>query len=70
MNFVRQKRENDALTAFVEAIKLDKTNDLAYFERGKLYLDMGKSSKAESDLKEASSLGNKQAKQLLATVKK
>jgi tetratricopeptide (TPR) repeat protein len=70
MNFVRQKRENDALTAFLEAIKLDKTNDLAYLERGKLYLDMGKSSKAESDLKEASSLGNKQATRLLATVKK
>ena len=70
MNFVRQKRENDALAAFVEAIKLDKTNDLAYLERGKLYLDMGKSSKAESDLKEASSLGNKQATQLLATIKK
>ena len=67
MNFVRQKRENDALTAFFEAIRLDKTSDLAYLERGKLYLDMGKSSKAESDLIQASSLGNKQAKQLLAS---
>jgi tetratricopeptide (TPR) repeat protein len=67
MNLVRQKRENDALTAFFEAISLDKTSDLAYLERGKLYLEMGKSSKAESDLRQASSLGNKQAKQLLAS---
>ena len=66
MHYVRQKHEDDALKAFDEAIRANKKNDLAYLERGKLWLVMGKTSKAESDLKQASSLGNKQAGHLLA----
>ena len=66
MHYVRQKHQDDALKAFDEAIRANKKNDLAYLERGKLWMVMGKTSKAESDLKQASSLGNKQAGHLLA----
>jgi tetratricopeptide (TPR) repeat protein len=66
MHFVREKHQDDALKAFDEAIRANKKNDLAYLERGKLWMVMGKTSKAESDLKQASSLGNKQAGNLLA----
>jgi len=70
MTFARNKHEEDALKTFGEAIRIDKKNDLAYLERGKILLVMGKTSKAEDDLKLASSLGNKQAKQLLTGVRK
>lgn len=70
MSFVRQNHHDDAMKAFDDAIRANRTNDLAYFERGKLWINMGKKSKAESDLKQASSLGNKQAEQLLASVNK
>jgi tetratricopeptide (TPR) repeat protein len=66
MSFARNKHEEDAIRTFDEAIRMNKTNDLAYLERAKVWRVMGKSSKAESDLKQASSLGNKQAQQLLA----
>jgi tetratricopeptide (TPR) repeat protein len=67
MNYVKESHEEDAINTFGEAIKFDKKNALAYLERGKILLAMGKVSKAESDLKQAASLGNLQAKELLAT---
>lgn len=63
----RTKKNEEALKHFDEAIKVDKKNARAYLERGKLYLGMGKSTKAESDFKQASSLGNEQAKELLSS---
>jgi len=67
MTFARHRHQEDALRTFDEAIRMNKNNDLAYLERAKVWQVMGKSSKAESDLRQASSLGNKQAKQLLAS---
>ena len=65
---VRANRADEAIKAFNEAIKFDLKNDLAYLERGRIYLAMGKTSKAESDLKEASALGNPHARKLLASM--
>jgi tetratricopeptide (TPR) repeat protein len=73
MSALLKARSNDtseAVKSLNEAIKFDLKNDLAYLERGRIYLAMGKTSKAESDLKEASALGNQQAKQLLASMVK
>jgi tetratricopeptide (TPR) repeat protein len=73
MSALLQARSSDtseAVKSLNEAIKFDLKNDLAYLERGRIYLAMGKSSKAESDLKEASALGNQQAQQLLASMVK
>jgi tetratricopeptide (TPR) repeat protein len=67
MNLVKDHHNEDALSAFNEAIKLDKKNALAYLERGKTLLTMNKVSKAESDFKQASVLGSEKAKQLLAS---
>ncbi|MEO7990125.1 MAG: hypothetical protein ABI663_11320 [Chryseolinea sp.] len=67
MNLVRDNHNEDALSTLNEAIKLDKKNALTYLERGKILLTMNKVSKAESDFKQASVLGNEQAKQLLAS---
>jgi Tfp pilus assembly protein PilF len=61
---------DQAIKSFSEAIKFDVKNDLAYLERGRLYLAMGKTAKAESDLKEASALGNPHARELLASMAK
>ena len=62
----REKRRNDAIKTFNEAIRVDGGNGLAYLERGRLFLEMGKSSKAESDFRKALGLGNEQAKEMLA----
>jgi tetratricopeptide (TPR) repeat protein len=73
MSALLQARSSDtseAVKSLNEAIKFDLKNDLAYLERGRIYLAMGKTSKAESDFKEASALGNQQAKQLLASMVK
>jgi tetratricopeptide (TPR) repeat protein len=66
MVHARDKRRDDAMKSFNEAIKVDGTNGLAYLERGRLFLAMHKSSKAENDFKKALSLGNEQAKEMLA----
>ncbi|HEX6889088.1 MAG TPA: hypothetical protein VF141_00290 [Chryseolinea sp.] len=66
MNFARHRHQEDAIKTFDEAIRMNKSNDLAYLERAKVFLLIGKSSKAENDLRQASQLGNKQAQQLLA----
>lgn len=63
----RAKNNDEALKRFDEAIKVDKKNARAYLERGRLYLVMGKPTKAESDFKEASALGNDQAKTILSS---
>jgi tetratricopeptide (TPR) repeat protein len=73
MSALLQARSSDtseAVKSLNEAIRFDLKNDLAYLERGRIYLAMGKTSKAESDLKEASALGNQQAQQLLASMVK
>lgn len=65
MTLAKNRHKEDALTKFTESIKLDKQNAIAYLERGKLLRAMGKTSKAESDLKQAAELGSEKAKQLL-----
>ena len=60
--------EVDALGAFDEAIRFDKTNGFAYLQRGKLLLVKNKSSKAADDLERAASLGSAEAKSLLKTL--
>jgi tetratricopeptide (TPR) repeat protein len=67
--YSRHNHTEDALNTLGEAIKFDKKNDLAYLERARLFLAMGKSSKATADLTIASTLGNQTAKQMLASMK-
>jgi tetratricopeptide (TPR) repeat protein len=66
MMHARDKHKEIAMKSFNAAINVDAANGLAYLERGRLFLEMRKSSKAESDFKKALSLGNEQAKELLA----
>lgn len=67
MVLVDEHHHEDAIAVFNEAIKVDKKNELAYLQRGKLYLELGKSTKAENDFKQASALGNKQAAIMLSS---
>lgn len=64
----REQRYDEALSKFSEALTFDAANTLVFLERGKLYLAMSKKSKALSDLKKASSLGSKEALDLLQTL--
>lgn len=61
----RGKKYEEAITKLSEAIKYDKQNSLAFLERGKILLTTGKNSKAITDLKKASSLGHKEAEEVL-----
>jgi tetratricopeptide (TPR) repeat protein len=70
ITFQQSRQHEDALSTFNSAIKFDKSNSLAFFERGKLFLEMGKRNKAEADLKTASTLGNREAKTMLASLPK
>jgi Tfp pilus assembly protein PilF len=65
MVYSRADLPESAIRSFNEAIKLDEKNDFAYLERGRLYLSIGRSSKAESDFKKAVALGNPEAKKML-----
>jgi tetratricopeptide (TPR) repeat protein len=64
----REQRYDEALSKFSEALTFDAGNTLVFLERGRLYLAMNKKSKAVSDLKKASSLGSKEAHDLLETL--
>lgn len=66
MTLEKNRHHDDALTKLTEAIKFDKQNALAYLERGKILLAMGKTSKAESDFKQAAALGDQQATKILS----
>jgi len=59
------KKYDEALDRLSEAIKYDKQNSLAFLERGRILLATGKNNKAITDLKRASSLGHKEAEELL-----
>jgi tetratricopeptide (TPR) repeat protein len=65
VTFARKGEKDDAVKTLSEAIKVDRKNAWAYLERGKLYLEMGKASKAESDFQQASALGNGEARKLI-----
>lgn len=65
----RAKNYDEAIATLSEAIDVDKSNALAYLERGKLHAHTGKSGKAISDLNKAMSLGRKDAGPLLASVR-
>jgi tetratricopeptide (TPR) repeat protein len=64
--YAREKREQEAMEIFNEAIKTDRKNHLAYLERGKLFRQLGKTTKAQNDFKEASVLGNPEAAKIIA----
>ncbi len=61
----RNKRYEDAIAMFTEAIKVDKENAWALLERGKAWQAMGKKSKASADWKKAMALGHPEAGGLL-----
>jgi tetratricopeptide (TPR) repeat protein len=61
----REKQTDSAIKSFGDAIKFNEKNDMAYLERGRLYLSLSKYSKAESDVKKAVALGNPEAKKIL-----
>jgi tetratricopeptide (TPR) repeat protein len=65
----RTKNYDEAIDILSDAIDADKTNALAFLERGKLHAHVGKSSKAISDLNKAKSLGSNDAGEVLASVK-
>lgn len=69
LGYSKNRHTDDALKTLSEAIRFDDKNDIAYLERGRLFLAMGKKSKAEDDLRQASALGNSQAKQMLAEIR-
>jgi tetratricopeptide (TPR) repeat protein len=68
MIYFKNRFQQDAIKTFDEAIKVDKSNVLAYLERGKALMAMGKTSKAESDYRQASSLGNEEAGKALKSM--
>jgi tetratricopeptide (TPR) repeat protein len=68
ITWVHEQKYYEALAKFNEALLLDANNTLFFLERGKLYLALDKKSKAVSDLKKASSLGSKEAHDLLQTL--
>lgn len=63
---LQNKDVDSAIGTLEKAIRQDSRNALAYLQRGKLYLDLGKKSKAEPDLRKASALGNSEANQLVS----
>lgn len=67
--YLRKGHSGDAIRILSDAIKSDPKNDFAYLERGKVFLSMGKPSKARTDFQQAITLGNAQARKLLATVR-
>lgn len=68
LSLSRNRHTEDAIKMLSEAIKFDDKNDIAYLERGRLFLTTGKKSKAEDDLQRALALGNLEAKQLLTEI--
>lgn len=60
-----QGRRDKAIGLLADAIKFDKRNALAYFERGRLWAEKGDTSMAKSDLARAADLGDLRAAQLL-----
>lgn len=60
----REKRYKEAEEALTKAIRLYE-NPRAYRERGMLYLQLNNPAKAQADLKKASNLGDKQARDAL-----
>lgn len=68
--YARDSHKDDALRTLNEAIRFDGKNGFAYMQRGRLFLEMGKTSKAEDDLRKASALGSPEAKQILAAMAK
>jgi tetratricopeptide (TPR) repeat protein len=69
IQLARQRHTDDALKILNEAIKVDRSNDIAFVERGRLFMVLGKSSKAKEDFSEAEALGNPEARKLLASVR-
>lgn len=65
----RAKSYDEAVEILSDAIEIDKTNALAFLERGKLHARAGKSGKAIADLNKAMNLGRKDAGAVLASVK-
>ncbi|MBL0740779.1 tetratricopeptide repeat protein [Chryseolinea lacunae] len=63
--WAKEKEYDRAFTTFDEALKFDQANTWALLERGKVFLEMSKKSKAISDFKKASGYGNKEAQALL-----
>jgi tetratricopeptide (TPR) repeat protein len=63
--YSQNKNNDDALKSLSQAIDFDSKNDFAYLERGRIFLSIGKASKAKGDLETASALGNKQARTML-----
>lgn len=61
----KNNHPDDALDAFNQAIRYDKSNALAYLERGKFLLTQNKTSKAIDDLERSASFGNVEADKLL-----
>jgi tetratricopeptide (TPR) repeat protein len=68
MMLCQWKRYENAFQTFEEAISYDRSNALAFLERGKLWMTTGKTNKAVVDLKRASLLGHQEATALLSSM--
>lgn len=64
-SLVERRNLNEALQLFTEAIKFDKNNAYAYYERGKLLIQLREIAKATDDLSKALSLGDRRATKYL-----
>ena len=68
MALSKEQNYGAAVQKLDEAITYDKSNSLAFLERGKALLASGKTSKAIIDLKKAASTGYKEADELLKRI--
>jgi tetratricopeptide (TPR) repeat protein len=64
----RARNYDAAIASFNDALKYDKENSLAFFERGKMLLITGKNSKAMADLKKAAFLGHTDAEVVMREI--
>jgi Tfp pilus assembly protein PilF len=55
----------DAVQSFDKAIELDPTYSWSFYQRGFVFLKLGKNEQALEDLKKAASLGNNDAQSYL-----
>lgn len=70
MLFASKKNYDAAIAEFGNAIDIDKTNSMAFLQRGKVHLKQGKTKAAIKDLKTASKLGLPEAEKIVREIER
>lgn len=65
VSFIEKKYSSEALQMLTEALSFDHNNSYAYYERGKLFLQLKEATKAREDFLKASKLGDTRANKYL-----